>query len=510
MKQTVVLLASGACSLLMVGLVLAQQTTVNLSQQSYQQARQILAAGVEATGGLTAMRAGRNVALEEVGTTLHAYQSADPAVPFTSGPYQGKTAVDYERGRLYDEQKFGFPGVSVRNKTVIDGKTGYNLDLDSKVATAINSPSVATNRVIVRKFPHLLLLDAHNRPETLRYLGEDTVDGKKQQIIAYARDDGRQVTLYFDAGTKLLTKSDYFYTDPAIGDSQSVMVYTGYRRLDDLQVPTGRVLYNSGEPIQRTEYTRVSINSPIADEQVQVPEGFKQVPATPPSQPKLTTLAEDIYLVENVGDGYNAMFIAFNDYVLVVDAAEPIPFARTAGGLVELIKRTVPNKPIKYAVLTHHHADHAGGVRAFVAEGATVVTTPNNRAAVEQLLTARHTLVPDPLAGKSRTAKIEFVQGKRVFRDSRHLVEFYDVGPNPHAKEILVAWLPQQKILFEADLLTSTPEGLLPPAQAATRSLEERLQALKIVPERIIPVHGRTVTYQQMRASLAQVRTAEQ
>ena len=29
---------------------------------------------------------------------------------------------------------------------------------------------------------------------------------------------------------------------------------------------------------------------------------------------------------------------------------------------------------MKYLVLSHHHMDHAGGVRAFAAQGATIVT----------------------------------------------------------------------------------------------------------------------------------------
>jgi glyoxylase-like metal-dependent hydrolase (beta-lactamase superfamily II) len=39
------------------------------------------------------------------------------------------------------------------------------------------------------------------------------------------------------------------------------------------------------------------------------------------------------------------------------------------------VKQMDPNKPIKYVVNTHHHADHAGGRRAYVAEGIPIITT---------------------------------------------------------------------------------------------------------------------------------------
>ena len=38
------------------------------------------------------------------------------------------------------------------------------------------------------------------------------------------------------------------------------------------------------------------------------------------------------------------------------------------------VQARLPAKPITYIVNTHHHFDHLGGLRTYVAEGATVVT----------------------------------------------------------------------------------------------------------------------------------------
>ena len=43
------------------------------------------------------------------------------------------------------------------------------------------------------------------------------------------------------------------------------------------------------------------------------------------------------------------------------------------------VKKLVPNKPIKYLVNTHHHFDHSPGLRAYAAEGVTIVTHEVNR-----------------------------------------------------------------------------------------------------------------------------------
>jgi len=78
------------------------------------------------------------------------------------------------------------------------------------------------------------------------------------------------------------------------------------------------------------------------------------------------------------------------------------------------VKQAVPNKPIKYVVNTHVNFDHAGGLRAFVAEGSTVITHTSNKAYYEQIWSRPHTIQPDRLASPPRPAVIETVADKRV------------------------------------------------------------------------------------------------
>jgi hypothetical protein len=106
--------------------------------------------------------------------------------------------------------------------------------------------------------------------------------------------------------------------------------------------------------------------------------------------------------------------------------------------------------------------------------------------------------------------KIELVENKkRVFQDDKHVVELYDIGPNPHANEILVAYLPKEKILFQADLLNAAPNGSIPIAQDATISFSERLEKLGLQVEKIYGVHGRPATPAELRASVEKRRASE-
>ena len=98
-------------------------------------------------------------------------------------------------------------------------------------------------------------------------------------------------------------------------------------------------------------------------------------PATPPP-PAVSKIADDVYMLQGLAGGtHNILFVAFNDHVLVLEAPEQIFYGSNSVQALAKIKETVPGKPIKYLVLTHHHADHAGGFREYVAEGATIVTT---------------------------------------------------------------------------------------------------------------------------------------
>jgi glyoxylase-like metal-dependent hydrolase (beta-lactamase superfamily II) len=194
--------------------------------------------------------------------------------------------------------------------------------------------------------------------------------------------------------------------------------------------------------------------------------------------------------------------------VLVVEAPEQILYNNNSVQALAKIKETVPGKPIKYLVLTHHHSDHAGGFREYVAEGTTIVTTASTKSSLEKALAVDSSLLPQ-FSLKNKLA-IEVVENKkRVFQDDKHVVELYDIGPNPHANEMLIAYLPKQKILFQADMLNPAANGSIPIAQDATVSFSEKLQQLGLDVEKIYGVHGRPTTPQELKTSVDRRRASE-
>ncbi len=103
----------------------------------------------------------------------------------------------------------------------------------------------------------------------------------------------------------------------------------------------------------------------------------------------------------------------------------------------------------------------------------------------------------------------QFQNKKRVFQDDKHVVELYDIGPNPHANEMIVAYLPKEKILFQADLLNPAANGTLAIAQDATISFAEKIQQLGLNVEKIYGVHGRAATPEELRTSIEKRRASD-
>lgn len=484
------------------------ENSVNAAQRSYQQARRVLDDAIEAHGGLDALRAIKDFTLKEKGKVYARFQSPSAKPPFAAGNSEETLIVDTERGLVYDDLKTANAGFNTWNRTVIKGNEGHNYDMWSKTATPIVNPSVNNFRGQIRRLPPFVLLEALDRAPTLRWLGEDEIGGRKQKVISVIRPDNQQLSLSFDAQTNLLTRYGYLYADPVTGDSEIAQTYSNYRTIGKLKLPGGRVLYNSGGVIQEVEYTDLQINTKPAESVFTGPEGFEKLaapPATPPP-PAVVKIAEDVYVLNGLAGGtHNVLFVAFNDHIMVMEAPEQILYNNNSVQALAKIKETVPGKPIKYLVLSHHHSDHAGGFREYVAAGTTIVTTSNTKTFLEQAVAGSSLL---PKLGQNKLT-IETINKKRVFKDDKHVVEIYDIGPNPHANEILVAYLPKEKILFQADLLNTAPNGNIPIAQDATVSFSERLKELGLEVEKIYGVHGRAATPQELQSAVEKRRASE-
>jgi len=472
-----------------------------LTEESQVHARKVVDSAVTALGGASALQSIDFVKLQLQGDVWPRLQMTTPNPPFEPTRFQETLLLDLKENRLVLEQMNSGAGFDGHNTIVIHDGEGTTYDHRARTATPIPAAQANQQQFVqyYRRLPQLILRQALERENTLRYLGRDTFEGRRQDVVTFVMADAQQVALYVDAKTGLLSKYELIFTDPLRGDQASQIIFSDYASVGRTMVPQQWNWRIAGDLAARYR-VRAGFNPPAADRSTDIPSDYQKVAAVPlDPKPTVEKLADDVIVVQNVAaPNYNTMAVAFRDYVIAVEA----PWSSEgADRVIERIKETWPGKPIRYVAVTHHHGDHIGGLRSFIAEGATVITTQTNRGVVETMAIAPQN---DRLAKAPRKPQFLLVEGgRRVLTDGDQTVELIDVGPNPHAREMLIAWLPKQRIVFQGDLFfmpaNDAPQG---PPQTSTLSFAQKLKEKNLAPERIASVHGRTATKEEFARAI--------
>jgi len=189
------------------------------------------------------------------------------------------------------------------------------------------------------------------------------------------------------------------------------------------------------------------------------------------------------------GNNYNSVAVEFAEFSLVVEA--PLNEQRSQAVMRE-VRRLIPNKPLRYVVNTHHHFDHAGGLRGYGAEDVLIVTQEQNFDYYEALATALHpqTIEPDALARAPRQVHYVRVQDRRTITDGRRQVQLFHVKEQQHASDMLMVFLPGEGLLIQADLFEPIPAGATPQPTERNMALLRTIQRVGIKPTRMVSIHS--------------------
>ncbi len=315
-----------------------------------------------------------------------------------------------------------------------------------------------------------------------------TEGGKKVTVISFAVPGQLKVKAFVNE-RNLVEKVESWNTNPVLGDMLTETTYADYKDFGGVQFPTKITQKTGGFPTLELTVNEVKANAPT---DLQVPDNVRQASV----KVQADKVADGVWYL--TGGTHHSVLVEMNDHLVVIDG--PQNDARTLA-VIDEVKKTVPNKPIKYVVNTHHHFDHAGGLGAFVADGATIITHDVNKAFLEQSLAAPRTVQPDKLAQSGKKATVEGMQDKRVLTDGTRTVELYLIKGTVHDDGIIMAYLPKEKLLVEADVYTPAALNAAPPAQPNPLhvNLYENLERLKLTVDQILPMHGRKVPLSELQ-----------
>jgi glyoxylase-like metal-dependent hydrolase (beta-lactamase superfamily II) len=159
--------------------------------------------------------------------------------------------------------------------------------------------------------------------------------------------------------------------------------------------------------------------------------------------------------------------------------------------VLEMAAQKYPGKPVRYVVLTHHHIDHTGGVRAYAAQGATLVVGKGDGAFWRKALNAPYGMDLYPIKGKVQ-AKVVEVDGKWSVNDGGREVAAYALATD-HATGYIIPYVPDVKLGWVTDLWNpGTPVTASNPALV---SIKAAVDKAGIKPERFAGGHGAIGNY---------------
>jgi hypothetical protein len=277
----------------------------------------------------------------------------------------------------------------------------------------------------------------------------------------------------------LVTKIETKVAEPVMGDMPLQAFFTDYKRYGAVMFPSHILQTQGGKRIFELNVDKVEAN--VTDAALTVPANVLTATVRPDKVEPLK-MADGVWMLYG---GHNSVLVEFKDYLLLIEA--PVDETRSKTLLAE-IKTLVPNKPLKYVFNTHHHSDHSGGLRTFVAAGATIITHETNKPFYEWAWKQPRTLEPDELSKHPTEPTFITFKNKYVLTDGDQTVEFHWDFGDMHDQYLTFAYLPKQRILVEADDFSAwyaTPLSL-----AMWNNLYGNLARLQIDPLVMAPLHG--------------------
>jgi glyoxylase-like metal-dependent hydrolase (beta-lactamase superfamily II) len=407
-------------------------------------------------------------------------QAPNPSSPWPKFINKSYTrAVDFEKGA----SKVDRVRVQGENPPHGGGQQPIVGEQPQSQTIIVNAATPWTQQLEILMLPHGFLRAAAVNKTTVE---TKTVGGKTYQVVSFVGENKARVNGYINA-QNLVERVETSIDNAFLGDMPFEAVYTDYKDVGGAQFPMHIVQKQAGYPIFDLTLTDVKANAAVSIQPP--PAGRDGAPAAPaPTAGNAATsekLGDGIYLITG---GYAAIAVDFKDHITIIESGQSE--ARGLAVIAEA-KRLIPNKPIKYVVNTHCHIDHSSGLRAVVAEGATIITHQLNKAYLEKTLSTPHTLNPDEAQKNGKKPIVEAVGEKKVLTDGTHLIELYHLQKFGHHDGMLVAYLPKEKILFEADGYNPQPATVTPPTPPSpfTVSLVDNIERLKLDVQRIVPVH---------------------
>jgi glyoxylase-like metal-dependent hydrolase (beta-lactamase superfamily II) len=459
-----------------------------LTQPSVPTPRDLVAQAVTAMGGEAAVRGIRNYTITFYSVTFGLGQEETPESPARATITTGTQTTDFAGSRQLSVTEVRNPAGAInKQRRVTTGGIGM---LETNAALAPDGPvAVANVERFWRRSLERLLIAALDNPAALRGVPARRWRGEPVTGVRYASGPDT-LNIYFDRRSGLPVLTEALSDDPILGDRRTVTAFTRWQESDGIRYARQFDTEVNGRLQTHTILTALTVNGPVADSLFVIPDSItaKAQPSNPTPPPIVVTLVE---LAPNVwraeGGSHHSLVVDQGTRLLLVEA--PLSALRMEA-VLDTLRSRFPAKPVGLVLNTHHHWDHAGGLRAVLATGVPVITHARNTSFVRSIAAAPKTVRPDVLSrrlgpARTRPPAISGFEDSLVVGTGDAQVVAYRL-PSAHAEGLLAVYVPSAKILFQSDVVNAAPT---PPA-AGSAELVKFVKGRGLTVERVAGGHG--------------------
>jgi glyoxylase-like metal-dependent hydrolase (beta-lactamase superfamily II) len=453
-----------------------------------------------ALGGRDRVEGVRTLVLEGQGEQPNIGQNMSPESDLRVWKVtQYKRIVDLDEGRMRVQvtrvPAFPFVTAQQRQDLGVDGEVAYTIAANG-TATRASDQVVWDRRAEILHHPLTVVRSALADGARVDNLRE--ADGR--QVVDIIAPRGETVTLAIDPVTKLPVTVTSAAYHPNLGDVIIETTFSEYQDVNGLRLPVHVV--TKLDRFVRDDL-RFSMQTLDASAQEAIAPDAVRNAAVPPLVPPQTVTVEEIGkgIWRLAGGSHHSVLFEFADHLTLFEVPQSEARARA---VIARAKELRPGKPLTHAIVSHHHFDHTAGLRAAVAEGLTIVTHERSATAFKEMTSRAHGAMPEALSQSPQALKLETIGDEHTLRDAEMEVRLYHLSGNPHADTLIMAYVPRDRLLVQADVYEPAPQFTAFPF---VRNMAEHIQKRGLRVDRHVPIHSDMKTHDEFLKVVAATTT---
>ncbi len=487
--------------IVLLGIALAPQIA-DVKAQAGSPGLVLITRAANALGGRDRILAIKTLTIEGYGQL--AYQNGGGNITSSIDAPQKWTSVtdfvrvvdlEHGRSRVRQRQANDFVFAAEQNmKGVVSTQS-----LDGDIAFNVNAAGAATRAPAAAARARRMESLAH--PVVFVHMAlnpKSTVTNPRKsaglELVDVTSPLGDSLTLAVHPSSGLPAWVSWVGPDGNLGDVTYRAAFTGYEPVSGVLMPTGlNTTIDFRSIVQSKLYVdRHAVDAPIDD--LAAPAAVRSAPAPVPPPPTIdaTSIGKGIWFLRGAG---NSVLFEFDDHLTLF---EVYASEANAQAVIAKAKSLVPGKPLTEAIVSHHHFDHTGGLRAAVAEGLTIVMQRGNEGLIREVTSRPAKLFPDALGRAPKPLKFRAVDDHLKIADTSMDIDVYRVVANTHMADGLMVYVPRERLLVQGDLFDVSWE-----VYWWGSSYMDNVKFRNLQVDRDVPVHGRILPLAEVQQGIA-------